>query len=229
MPSSHPKQINEIVSIISHLKPKKFIDIGVGFGKYGFLVREYADVNCRPGNEPYVYENKRTIIHGIEGFPEYIGDLQRNIYDKLFLGDALKKVDEIDNDYDLIFLVDIFEHFSKEDGELLLDKLLKKGKNILISTPKNMQEQDDVFGNEFEIHRYNWHKRDFERHQNKLIIPNSYSLLVFIGEKSKEVANLFSKSYYLKSLFRKKYYDVLILLGKNYPFLRKLNPKNWGS
>lgn len=227
MPSSHHKQINEIVSIISLLKPKKFVDIGVGFGKYGFLVREYADVNCRPGDEEYVYENKRCVIHGVEGFPKYIGDLQNNIYDKIFIGNALEQVESIDDDYDLIFLIDIIEHFSKKDGEDLLAKLLAKGKNILISTPKNMQEQEDVFGNEFEIHRYNWKKADFLRYPSKFFIPNSYSLLIFIGEDYKLVKGLFSKSKFLKSRIRKKYYDVLIFLGTNYPFLKKLNPKNW--
>lgn len=227
MPSSHHKQINEIVAIISRLKPKKFIDIGVGFGKYGFLVREYADVNCRPGNEEFIYENKRCIIHGIEGFPKYIGELQNNIYDKIFIGDAIKQVDLIDDDYDLIFLIDIFEHFSKIDGEKLLEKLEKKGKNILISTPKNMQEQDDVFGNEFEIHRYNWRKRDFSKYSSKFFIPNSYSLIVFLGQDAKLIAKNFSKTEFFKSKLKKKYYDILIYLGSNFPFLKKLNPKNW--
>src|SRR5690606_24194088 len=103
-----------------------------------------------------------------------------------------------------IFLIDIFEHFTKEDGERLLSILLKKGKNILISTPKNMQVQNDVFGNEFEIHRYNWSRKDFIGFKNKTFISNDYSLIILLGENYRDVKKRFSPlNRFIKQLRRK--------------------------
>jgi 16S rRNA A1518/A1519 N6-dimethyltransferase RsmA/KsgA/DIM1 with predicted DNA glycosylase/AP lyase activity len=36
MPSSHSNQINEIIKIALAVQPQSVLDIGVGFGKYGF-------------------------------------------------------------------------------------------------------------------------------------------------------------------------------------------------
>ena len=44
MPSSHYFQLNEIVDLIALTNPVKVLDIGVGFGKYGFLAREYLEL-----------------------------------------------------------------------------------------------------------------------------------------------------------------------------------------
>ena len=45
MASSFVSQIPVIVNLVSKLKPRKIIDIGKGFGKYGFLIHEYAGID----------------------------------------------------------------------------------------------------------------------------------------------------------------------------------------
>lgn len=47
MPTSHPNQINEIIQIAELLRPASVLDVGVGYGKYGFLLREYLEANQR--------------------------------------------------------------------------------------------------------------------------------------------------------------------------------------
>src|SRR5690554_6183829 len=120
MPTSHSGQINTIVDLLTIINPKKLLDIGVGHGKYGFLAREYLDIS--DNSKPY---STRTVqIDGIEAFPEYITDLQRLIYDTIHIGNALDVIDKVDN-YDLILMMDVFEHFTYEDGMALLNKCLK--------------------------------------------------------------------------------------------------------
>ena len=80
MPSSNPDQINEIMSLVLGLRPESVLDIGIGFGKYGFLCREYLEI-CY-GSKKYNDWQKR--IDGIEAFEEYITPLQRQIYNKPF-------------------------------------------------------------------------------------------------------------------------------------------------
>jgi len=44
MPTSHPFQLDDIVQLIIETAPLSILDIGVGFGKYGLLAREYLEI-----------------------------------------------------------------------------------------------------------------------------------------------------------------------------------------
>ncbi len=68
MPSSHFGQLNEIVELIKLSKPKSVLDIGVGFGKYGVLAREYLEL----WDEGKKYNDREIRIDGIEAFEKYI-------------------------------------------------------------------------------------------------------------------------------------------------------------
>jgi len=116
MPSSHWYQLNEIMELIIFTQPKSILDVGIGFGKYGFLLREYLELY--DGREEY-NDWKRT-IDGIEIFKNYITSLNKMIYDKIYIGDALDILPTLDKKYDLILLVDILEHFDYDDGIRLL-------------------------------------------------------------------------------------------------------------
>ncbi|RME82607.1 MAG: glycosyltransferase family 1 protein, partial [Planctomycetota bacterium] len=82
MPTSLPNQINEILTLILGVAPQSVLDIGVGFGKYGFLAREYLEMEHGQGT--YGKWTKR--IEGIEAFEEYITPLHREIYDEIHIG-----------------------------------------------------------------------------------------------------------------------------------------------
>ena len=68
MPTSHFYQLNEIVELVTLTNPKSVLDIGIGFGKYGFLLREYLEL--RDGRNKYNDWKRR--IDGIEVFEEYL-------------------------------------------------------------------------------------------------------------------------------------------------------------
>jgi hypothetical protein len=182
MPTSHTGQINTLIDLIVSINPKSLLDIGVGYGKYGFLSREYLDIDV----SSTTYGNHNVQIDGIEGFPQYITDLQRNIYDRIFIGNALEVIDTIETQYDLILMIDVFEHFTEVDGNLMLNKCLKKGKHVLISCPKDMNEQGAEYGNTYEEHRFQWGRKHFAKY-NKVFIPNYHSLICLIGADAKEI------------------------------------------
>ena len=178
MPSSHFYQITGIVEIITAVDPQKLLDIGIGFGKYGFLAREYLEL--WDGRQKY--NDFKRIIDGIEVFPEYIKPIQKNIYNNIFTGNAIDIVSQLILDYNLTLFVDCLEHFSYADGMKVLETLEKKSDNILISVPLFMSHQKDAFGNEFETHKYQWTKKDFKKFQDKFFLMIGNSLIVFIGK-----------------------------------------------
>jgi SAM-dependent methyltransferase len=189
MPSSHYFQLNEIVDLISLTDPGKLLDIGVGFGKYGFLAREYLEL-WKDGGD---YQKWERQIDGIEAFEPYLTPVHKFIYNNVFLGNAIEILPGLKDKYDLILMVDVFEHFTFQDGLKLLGECRKKGKNILISVPIAMSAQEAVYGNEFETHKYGWKKKDFKDIPDKFYLNNSKSIICFIGEDSSRVRKILKK------------------------------------
>lgn len=178
MPSSHPFQIHEIVMLVKTLDPLSLLDIGVGFGKYGFLAREYLEL--WDGREKYLEWRRR--IDGVEGCAEYITSLQRLIYNNIYLGNAQAVLPTLQFRYDLILLIDVIEHFTKEEGRAILKQCQRLGKNMIISTPKDTIMREGTFGNPLEAHVSQWTLDDFRPLGNYFVVNNQKSLLVFIGE-----------------------------------------------
>ncbi len=177
MPTSHPYQLNELTKIIMLLDPKTILDIGVGFGKYGFLSREYLEL--WDGREKY--GDWKRQIDGIEAFKGYLNPIHTYVYNHIYVGNALDVLPTLKEKYDLILLIDVLEHFDYEEGVKLLETCQKRAKNILISTPLNVEQQSSSFGNNFEKHKFQWQKKHFENFPNKLLIPHFESLIVLIG------------------------------------------------
>jgi hypothetical protein len=186
MPSSHYFQLNEIVDLIALTDPDKLLDIGVGFGKYGFLAREYLEL-WKEGGEYNAWERQ---IDGIEAFEPYLMAFHKIIYNNIFIGNALDTLPGLKDRYDLILMIDVFEHFTFEEGRKLLGECRKKGKNILISVPKAMSSQEAVYGNEFEVHKFAWKKKDFDDIPDKFFLHNVKSLICYIGEDSYRIKKI---------------------------------------
>lgn len=178
MPSSPFQQLTQIVEIIRVLDPSSVLDVGIGFGKYGLLAREYLDVNSGHLRRA----DWRRRIDGIEAFRDYQSPLHEYVYDHIFFGDARKVVKDLDMRYDLILLIDMLEHFNRDQGLSFLSDLTTIGRNVLVSTPGGYVEQGPLFGNQFEEHHSGWHKRDFSKFEQRCFIPNEFSLICLIGD-----------------------------------------------
>lgn len=125
MPSSTWHNMETFVALVRELAPASFLDIGVGFGKWGFLFREYTDI----WNKRFVRAQWRSVLHGIEVYEPYITENahQRAIYDEIFIGDATDVIDRL-GPYDFIYAGDVLEHIEKQASVTLLRKLIAKAK-----------------------------------------------------------------------------------------------------
>lgn len=140
-------------------KPARVLDLGIGFGMQGALVRQYVD----QGVQPF-----KTVLHGVEGFEQYRNPIW-DLYNKVVISSIHDFVwyERANGDgwrYDMIIMTDVIEHFEKEEGYQLakdLMDLLDPGGTILIGTPGIFQEQDAAYGNEYERHRSAWSAFDF--------------------------------------------------------------------
>lgn len=170
MPSSRPHTLNIIGTYIINKQPQKALDIGIGFGKYGFMLREFTD--AWNGN----YHHWKTIIEGIEIHEKYILAHHHNIYNKIHIGDAVSTLSNLPNDYDMIICGDMLEHLTENEGHMLLSLISHHSKFAMITTPKKMGKQGSVYGNIHETHKHEWDIKSLSKygkvseHENTLLL-----------------------------------------------------------
>lgn len=170
MPSSRPNTIPIVIHLVRQLQPASILDVGVGFGKWGHLFREYTDIN-ESEKDPARYRrrNWRVRIDGIEGHAAYLTPMHRYLYDRIHVGNACALLPRLPR-YDLVFLGDVIEHLDKRAGlKLLRDALDRAGKAVIVSTPKYETGQADLCDNELERHRSLWSAADFSRFDRALV------------------------------------------------------------
>lgn len=203
MGTSNWQNISYNIELVRKLNPKTILDVGVGFGRWGILFREFLEVwdDCN-----YSGEWKR-IIDGVEIFPEYIKEYHKYFYSNIFVEDALKFLRKIENTYDLINLGDVIEHFTKEDGEILISQALEKAKVVIINIPIGKYWQQQGTENPFEEHKSVWYNRDFTKFRYCKIksfvdfIYRDYSVILLSKDKIK-YTNRYGKYFKLKNYLK---------------------------
>lgn len=144
MPSSYIDNVPQIIKLIQQVDPKSVLDVGVGYGKYGYLIREYVD-DWRG----------MTQIHGIEIHKPYQPEDKSKAYDLITYGD-FRDCQLPWDIYDLILLIDVLEHFTKDDAAKVLAKARRYGRKVLVATPQGFYPQGERNGNPHEEHKSGW-------------------------------------------------------------------------
>jgi 2-polyprenyl-3-methyl-5-hydroxy-6-metoxy-1,4-benzoquinol methylase len=151
MPSSTLNCVPLVVAIVRALRPSSILDVGPGFGKYGLLLREYLEI----WELRYQKKDWKVRLDCVEAFESYLTPVHEYVYDKIYVGDICELVDEL-GEYNLILMVDVLEHLTKEQGESLLRSFKSKTQHILVVCPRQVSPQGEVFENPYEVHKHQW-------------------------------------------------------------------------
>jgi hypothetical protein len=150
MPTSCYTHIPQVLDEVYRLQPERTIELGVGIGKWGVLLREVLDAiygRCHP------HEWQRK-IYGIEVYPAYQNpcwDLYTKVAISNFADDRLGGWRL--TGWDLVMMMDSLEHLKPEVGRPFLAGLVERNKHVIISVPNGPMPQDEaVYGNEHEKH-----------------------------------------------------------------------------
>jgi len=121
--------MNAVRSIHKRSPIRSVLDIGIGFGKYGFLLREFLDIRVNR----YDRDSWQARIDGVEIWGAYVNKLHKYIYDRIYIGSVMKF--SINRTYDLVIMSEVIEHLSKDEGTKLLNNL-SFNLALVITTPQ---------------------------------------------------------------------------------------------
>src|SRR5574343_1471658 len=128
MPTSDPSIITPVAKKILELKQRTALDIGVGYGKWGAMLREYTDIWAWR-----FYKNEwQTQIIGIEGFEKYRSPNWGH-YDRVVIGKAEDLVPRFKVSFDLVIMMEVLEHLEKSVGLKLIRDIFSKTDKAVIS------------------------------------------------------------------------------------------------
>lgn len=154
MPSSQAWRIPHVAELIYKLKPRSVLDIGIGFGKWGVIAREYTDVN-----KGRCAKNKWQVrIDGIEIFAAYRSVLWE-VYNTVYIGNVIDVLPKLGN-YDLILAIEVLEHMTRADGLRMMSQIKAKSIHHVITYSNSVSPA--VFGNRHEEHITKWSPEDFK-------------------------------------------------------------------
>lgn len=154
MGTSNWQNISFCVELLRQISPAAVLDVGVGYGRWGMLCREFLDV----WSGRVFRQDWKVRVEGIEIFPKNIDHYHSYFYDTIHLADAYMFMQSAaPGAYDLIILGDVLEHFEKSRAQILLDMCIRKSKYVLLNVPIGTDwPQGSVYGNLHETHRSVW-------------------------------------------------------------------------
>jgi hypothetical protein len=150
MPMSNYLHLPVVMHYAAALEPQSVLDVGVGMGTYGFMVRQFLDIG-RERVDPSMWQLR---IDGIEAFPPYKNPVWDYAYDTITLADVRTAVADLPN-YDLVLCNDVLEHLTRDEGRTVTRALLARSKAVIVTTPAHEYPQGAWGGNQYETHLAN--------------------------------------------------------------------------
>lgn len=206
MGTSNWQNISYNIELVRKLNPKSVLDVGVGFGRWGILFREFLEIWDNSNYDG----NWERLIDGVEIFPAYIKDYHRYFYSNIYIENALEYLRKTEKSYDLINFGDVIEHLPKQDGEELIKLAFDKGGHVLINIPIGKHwAQEGTKDNPHEAHRSVWYNNDFTKYKYHKIKSftdftlRDYSVILLSKHKIK-YNKRFGKYFRIKNILKHK-------------------------
>lgn len=147
-----------VVEKMRAIRPRSILDVGCGWGRWGFLAREFLEL----WEHRYRREEWEVPIDAIDIHPGTWTPVHSYVYDSCVTDDI--RTVPMFKDWDLIIACDVIEHMTKEDGLAVLERLTQHGRHVLIGIPLGPGWLRGGFDNNaHEAHLSEWSHDDFRK------------------------------------------------------------------
>lgn len=169
MPSSFVDGVPSVVHMTIAARPRRVVDVGPGWGKYGLMCREYLpDLSSLWAVEACPTDDALPVLQAI--------------YDGVRIADARELRPEYWADFDVALIIDVIEHMTIDEGHKLLNTIQAAGCSPIVSTPKVFTHQHDD-DNPFEEHVSVWSWTDFSPHGIASDMSTADSIIFRLGAR----------------------------------------------
>ena len=72
---------------------------------------------------------------------------------------------------------------------------MKKAGHLLVASPKAVNQQEDVFENPYEQHRFEWKKKHLTGYGPVFFAPHHSTLICLIGDKAISIGKEYSSTH----------------------------------
>ena len=142
MPTSNLYLAPDLLALVQGTGAKTVLDVGPGHGKYGILLREYAQVET---------------VDAVEAWEPYVDAFGLwGIYRTVFIADVCDLPMEALAAYDCVFMGDVLEHIPRDKAIPLLERIPGW---VVICTPADFFPQPHEVPTEW--HVSHWTQGDF--------------------------------------------------------------------
>lgn len=161
MPVSDHLQISRVLDQVLERAPGKVLDIGVGYGLYGMMLRNYLPDAWIVGVEPelrYRFEPARAPLDGVTAaFVDAYGRDRWAAYDLVHNVVWPAVIPMPDGGFDVALMIDVLEHADTSDGRAMIRDALHAARALVIATPHDpMRWPQDDLPNPLERHVRRW-------------------------------------------------------------------------
>ncbi len=169
MPISDYRHIPQVLDEVYALQPETVLELGIGFGKWGVLLREVLDAmygRCRP-------DQWLRRIWGVDVWEPYRNPMWQ-AYNGVditnFTGGLNEGMTWRRAGWDLVLMMDSLEHLPPDEALPFLESLVANNKHVIVSVPNGLMPQDEaVYGNAHERHLTTFHGPEFDRWPHKVL------------------------------------------------------------
>jgi len=167
MPSSTWVHISTVLDIVWKHQPKSVLDVGAGFGRWGFLTRELLDIF----RNRYSKGDWQTVIDGVEIWSRYICHHHKYLYSNIYTTSIEDFFKSNKQSYDVIIAGDVIEHLEKKKALEVINSLRMITDKVLIvciplgsGYPQKASKPDKLgLVNKAEEHLSIWEETDFDK------------------------------------------------------------------
>ncbi len=148
MPASNLDAIPTVMNFAARARPCRILDVGVGVGIYGMLLRTALDIM----HERVAPEKWQLQIDGLEIFPDYRNPIWDFAYNRVHIGD-IRSYQFPPDSFDLVLINDVLEHLTRKEAIACVTRLLVIAPTVILTTPVSHIQQGAWGGNVHETHR----------------------------------------------------------------------------
>lgn len=152
MPVGFVQAAQPFLSVLHSVEPKNVLDIGVGYGFWGSVIRNYISADPTTGE----MRLNNPIIDGVEVFPRYRNPVW-NLYNHIYEGN-IDDLTSLISQYDLVVCIDVIEHLDKDIAKKIMTE--SKAVAVGISTDFSEQNMQEHYGNKHEKHISLWNEQE---------------------------------------------------------------------